>query len=167
MDAANNGVSYSWDFGDGTTSTLATPTHSFTKDSTYDVCLSVTTADNFNCNYCHVIGKDTSGNIYRAAGFNLNVVDPRSTTNIAFTTDKENTITVFPNPTTGGTELVFNTPVKGATIKVFNATGETVIEKSNFSGTRFIIILSNQASGIYFVETTTNSMTSQLKVVKQ
>jgi gliding motility-associated-like protein len=33
---------YSWDFGDGSTSTSANPTHTFTKDGTYEVVLTAT-----------------------------------------------------------------------------------------------------------------------------
>ena len=43
-------VSYFWDFGDGTTSTDATPVHSFTATGVYQVCLTVT-------NFC---GSNTS-----------------------------------------------------------------------------------------------------------
>ncbi|MDP2386783.1 MAG: PKD domain-containing protein [Bacteroidota bacterium] len=37
-----NGVSYLWDFGDGTTSTLANPTHTYPNGGTYNVCLTAT-----------------------------------------------------------------------------------------------------------------------------
>jgi|GEM_PF-4686678 len=55
IDSANNRVlifipadlnlsNYSWDFGDGTNSTLVKPTHTYAKDSSYDVSLNVTNA---------------------------------------------------------------------------------------------------------------------------
>ena len=39
------GVSWEWDFGDGTTSKAMSPTHTFTKGGTFDVTLEVTYAD--------------------------------------------------------------------------------------------------------------------------
>lgn len=41
-DASLNAVSYSWDFGDGNTSTQASPTHTYAGLGLYNVCLSVT-----------------------------------------------------------------------------------------------------------------------------
>jgi len=49
-------VLYTWDFGDGNTSTLANPVHTFANPGTYNVCLTITTTNN-NCTdtYCHTI----------------------------------------------------------------------------------------------------------------
>ena len=41
-------VSYAWDFGDGGTSTAATPTHTFTNDGIYNVTLTATNASGSN-----------------------------------------------------------------------------------------------------------------------
>ena len=38
-------VSYAWDFGDGTTSTIASPTHSFSSPGSYTIKLTITTAE--------------------------------------------------------------------------------------------------------------------------
>ena len=42
---SSGGVSYRWEFGDGGTSTAATPTHNYGVPGTYDVTLTVTYAD--------------------------------------------------------------------------------------------------------------------------
>ncbi len=39
---SNNATSYSWDFGDGNSSTAANPTHTYATDGTYDVTLTAT-----------------------------------------------------------------------------------------------------------------------------
>jgi PKD repeat protein len=39
------GVSYRWDFGDGSTTTATNPTHRYAAAGTYDVTLTVTYAD--------------------------------------------------------------------------------------------------------------------------
>jgi hypothetical protein len=42
LNTSTNGNSYSWDFGDGNSSTSFNPTHTFAADGTYNVCLTVT-----------------------------------------------------------------------------------------------------------------------------
>jgi PKD repeat protein len=54
-------VAYSWDFGDGGTSTSAFPHHVYSGYGFYNVCLTVTTANCTNT-YCNVILIDTTNN---------------------------------------------------------------------------------------------------------
>lgn len=51
VDSSNNANSVSWDFGDGTTSTLSNPTHTYLNPGRYWVCQTVTDACNTNT-YC-------------------------------------------------------------------------------------------------------------------
>ncbi|MGB0882881.1 MAG: T9SS type A sorting domain-containing protein [Vicingaceae bacterium] len=93
-------TSYNWDFGDGSTSTSMTPTHSFAVDSIYNVCLDITTATGTTCSYCNEIGKDTLGGIVglKAGGFNLGVELHDGTTGIENTSTTSEAITIYPNP---------------------------------------------------------------------
>lgn len=52
--ADGNITAYSWDFGDGNTSTEQNPTHTYAAPGTYNACLTIT-AHNPNCTetYCH------------------------------------------------------------------------------------------------------------------
>ena len=165
LDNSNNGVSYLWNFGDGTTSTSVTPTHTFTKDSTFNVCLKVTTAVNKSCTFCHVIGKDSLGKIYRAAGFTLKVLDNRST-GISSINSGEIQISIYPNPTIDISEIVFSKYVSEVSLQVINSNGQTVINKDNFSGQRYSIDLTDQSDGVYIVKITQNSVVSQFKLIK-
>jgi PKD repeat protein len=44
-DSTNNPTSWSWSFGDGTTSTDVNPTHGYSKAGAYNVSLTVTNAE--------------------------------------------------------------------------------------------------------------------------
>lgn len=60
---------YSWNFGDGTTSTAEDPEHAFPGDGIYYVCLSILTADSCTSAYCEevVIGAtDTTDGVCEA-----------------------------------------------------------------------------------------------------
>lgn len=48
-------VSYNWYFGDGTNSDAANPVHNFLEPGTYEVCLTITTADGCTASYCTTI----------------------------------------------------------------------------------------------------------------
>jgi hypothetical protein len=144
---------YHWDFGDGTISTLAYPTHSYTVDTTYDVCMKIYTASGDSCEYCHIIGKDYLGHIYRTTGFTINVVNGATvnTTNLS----KESTISIYPNPFTSNTTITFSEEQKNTTIKVMDITGRMVNDKwLMVNGRSATLDMSDVAKGIYFVQIT-------------
>lgn len=49
--SSNNATSWSWDFGDGSTSTIENPVHSYSQQGTYHVCLTIT-ADTCTATHC-------------------------------------------------------------------------------------------------------------------
>lgn len=57
METADGGgsdiISYAWDFGDGTTSDDANPTHTYDSPGSYLVCLTIVTADSCISTICH------------------------------------------------------------------------------------------------------------------
>ena len=78
-------TAYSWDFGDGSTSTEQNPSHAYSIPGTYNVCLTIT-AHNPNCSetYCHhVVVVHPPANVCHAA-FVAQQPDPAHTT-IVFT----------------------------------------------------------------------------------
>jgi PKD domain/Secretion system C-terminal sorting domain len=159
--------SYFWDFGDGTTSTLATPSHTYTVDTVYDVCLTVTTGASEQCTYCHKIGKDYLGHVYRTSGFTIRVVNGNTQTEITSVSSTENSFVIYPNPTNSSTEIVFNRAVDNVNIKISNITGQAIFQKTGISGSRFNLDLNDQPAGIYFVETLENGTVSRVKLIKE
>jgi len=169
VDPAVSATNFSWDFGDGTTSTLVQPTHTFPLDTTYNVCLTATTSANNTCTYCHKIGKNHNGNIFRTSGFSLKVVN---TQNIAAEIPTEastnTTFIVSPNPTSGQSEIRFNKSVKNVIINIYNFAAQKIIQNLNFSGTIFNIDLTNQPLGMYIIEVIqANNNVSKSKIILQ
>lgn len=109
------GISFSWDFGDGSTSTDENPTHLYTQVGTYTIKL--TAIDSSSCN----VIDDTSFTI---------TVSPIPTASFSYdpTVPKENTFTNFTNQSIGATHYTWSFD-DGDTSNVenpkhlFNATG--------------------------------------------
>ena len=171
VDSATTAIatSYHWDFGDGSTSTLATPSHVYTVDSLYNVCMKVHYADGDSCTYCHTIGIDSAGNIIRDGGFILNV--HKATTGISENTNNEIAVSIYPNPNTGVFQLGIGNGqlTSTADLSIYNVVGEKIYVKDgkqlNASTT---IDLSDQPNGIYFMQlkTETNTMTKKIIINK-
>lgn len=142
---------YRWDFGDGTTSTLPIPpAHTYTIDTLYNLCMKIYTASGDSCQYCHIIGKDSLGNIVRSTpGFTLNVENDL----ILYIPDNitETTLSIIPNPFSNSTFIQFNHPLKSASLNLFNVTGEKV-KTINFSGDSIKIERENLSEGIYLYQ---------------
>lgn len=73
---------------------------------------------------------------------------------------------VFPNPTTGIVNVVMRNKTEQLKLTVMDVTGQTVLEKSNLSGSQFTLDLSALAEGIYFLEMRQGQQSSQVKIVK-
>lgn len=167
-------ISYFWDFGDGTTSSLQTPSHVFAQDATYNVCLQVKTSAIDSCTYCHVIGKNPSGGVVLkglTGGFSLNVVlNGNTVTGISEANNNASdfSINAFPNPAGNIVTVSLNSvlELKDATLFVYGTNGELVLQKTinNHSTT---INTNNFANGLYFVKVLTPNGTKTLKFIKQ
>lgn len=158
----NFASSYYWDFGDGSNSTQTTPTHEYTINTTYNVCLKIKTSSGDSCSYCHTIGKDALGNIYRTSGFTLKVVNASLQTGIIENNVLTNNISVYPNPTSGYLSLITNSEIGIVTIS--NVLGEKVYQ-SAITNQETYMDLSTQPNGVYFMSIKTNEGTVNKKII--
>lgn len=125
--------SYEWNFGDGFTSDLENPVHTYTQEGTYTVTFTVT---NGNCDDTYEmtiivinnVGIDDLNNVYE---FKL-----------------------YPNPNNGIVNLsLSNFKEHTATVQIFNSIGQLVFisEMDVANNTTYQLDLNNLASGIYDV----------------
>lgn len=166
-------ISYHWDFGDGTTSNLQTPSHVFAQDTTYNVCLKIKTSAIDSCTYCHIIGKDSSGVVLKrmTAGFLLNVVLNGNTVTGILSADKNESnfsINAFPNPVSNTVTISLNRELelKNAMLFVYGIDGQIVFEKP-LNNHNLNVNTSDFANGLYFVKVLTINGSKVLKLVKQ
>ncbi len=78
----------------------------------------------------------------------------------------QNNISVFPNPSNGQLNFLFPNKYSTATIKLFSVTGQTLIEKTILSKDNYSLDISEQVSGIYFIEVNMDGDYSRKKLVK-
>jgi hypothetical protein len=130
---------YSWDFGDGNTSTLQHPVHTYASPGTYNVCL---TASDNNCSatICHVIVVTQVGTL---AASNLEVL-------------------ISPNPSTGEFVLECHEPLNG---QLLDAQGRVVAEVVCVAGSN-AIDLTAMADGVYLLMLRGESTNQIVKLLK-
>ena len=159
-------TSYDWDFGDGSTSTLATPTHAYAIDSLYNVCMKVHYTGGDSCTYCHIIGIDSVGNIIRDGGFSLTVHN--ATTGISENAIQPVGFTIYPNPTTGIFQLTIDNGqlLPEGELSIYNMIGEKIYARDIKQLVNVTAIdLSAQSNGIYFMQLKTNNNTITKKII--
>jgi hypothetical protein len=154
--------SYLWDFGDGTTSTLASPSHYYPIDSLYNVCMYVVSTSGTTCSYCHVIGIDTSGNVVRDNGFFLNVNSTGISDELS-----ENNVRLFPNPTTGQIKIEMTKEIQHAELSIYNITGQLVFKNIINNVNPVSVDLSGQEAGMYYLEIINENKAYRKKLIKQ
>jgi PKD repeat protein len=164
-----NITSYAWDFGDGTTSTLANPAHTFPGNGTYNVCLTVYATNGTK------ICKDTyclPTTIQNCRG----VISPSSKNQTGGSTSEASLndfdASVYPNPFTDHFEIAFtNSTEQEIEINLFDVNGKqiaTLLKENRAAGTQLVRFNSADyklSQGIYFVSIKSATKMSFTKIV--
>jgi PKD repeat protein len=138
----NNTLNYFWDFGDGNTSSIQNPSHTYTTSGTYTITLIAS-----DC-----IFADTS--IYTIQ---------IGTNGMKETSDSE--FELYPNPTTKQLNLMVDSNLLGSVYTVYDNTGKLVLTgKVNTENTSFD--LGNLSAGLYLFRMGEN-FTQTVKVIKE
>ncbi len=152
---------FTWNFGDGTSSNEAFPTHTYSGNGPYNLCLSI--MDNGGCSdtFCDSISINGDG-IYegmvvhaddRQDGFTINVQDPQAmSVQEASTTGN---IATWPNPTVDELNVAVVSEMKGqVTVTITDLDGRTVkTERMSLSGGRSQLRIATSAlnAGMYML----------------
>lgn len=139
-------LSYLWNFGDGNTSTLVSPAHTYSTVGTYTVCLTVTSG---TCSdtFCSTALTDTTMIGYgmkKLNTINMNV-------SVKEITEQSGNFSVYPNPSSGILNFEFNTELKNEALEIVNILGQTVATET-ITGHTHKINFTNKPAGIYFVK---------------
>lgn len=136
-------VTYAWNFGNGQTSTLQNPTHVYTTNGTYNVCL-IVTGTTANMQTC----KDT---VCKTV-----LVNATGVKNVHF-----NALALYPNPTKDQVWVELPTGLSSKSLVIKDLTGRILEQKIlNPSGSKRISLnVQHLSKGVYLVQVNTNEGT--------
>jgi len=131
-----NIVGWSWNFGDGNTSSSQNPVHTYSVSGTYTVCLVVNSAAGCMDTACQII-----------------ILPPISVND----TELFSSINIFPNPSSGNLFLDFGNRNFGkAEIFFSNIIGQTLFETTIPANGKQAMDVSGFSDGIYFLKLKTD-----------
>jgi len=132
-------MSYSWDFGDGNTATIASPSHSYATSGVYTVCLQV-------MNDC---GDSTES----CATITVTVTEVNELNGVS-------SIAVYPNPFSDQTTIsVQSTELEGQyVIELIDVTGKVVASQMGDFNQQIVIGKNNLLPNVYFFRISQNGL---------
>ncbi len=166
---------YTWDFGDGTTSTDPFPTHTYASGSAYLLCLTI--ADGAGCTdtYCDSISVDGDGllNGLLAPGnrntFTVNVMNALSTG--VQETPAHADLSTWPNPVSNNLMLSLQSAKSGRLeVSILDLNGRVVLSTSDpiSAGKNQLVVPVNElVSGVYVVRIGDGTNSVSRRFVKQ
>lgn len=137
-----NTLNYSWNFGDGNTSSIASPSHTYTSSGTYTITLIAS-----NCIFSHTITKTIQ---VGALSINENAVG-----NFEF----------YPNPTTNQITLKVDNQLLGSVYTIYDTIGKSVLN-GKISSELNAIDLGNLSNGVYIIEVASEGNYFKNKFIK-
>ena len=165
-----------WNFGDGTSSTDAFPTHTYSGNGPYVLCLTIN--DNNNCTSTHCDSISINGDgVYegmvvhaddRQDGFTINVQDGNA--NAVQDIVADNGIALWPNPATDELNVALVGGMKGAvTVMITDLDGRTVkTERMSLAGGRSQLRMATSGlnPGMYLLRISDGSVNLSQRFVK-
>ncbi len=141
-DVSSNGSTYFWDFGDGNTSTMQNPSHTYAMDGTYTVCLTITTADGCADDTCMSVFASTAG---------LSDLNPLS-------------LSIYPIP--ADENLTFELSLEGTQkFELHTITGKVVLTGELVDGVN-VISVKSLAPGTYILQIEDYSIYSRRVIIE-
>ncbi len=173
---SSGNVGYTWDFGDGTTSTVPFPTHTYSGNGPYNLCLTV--ADNNGCTdtHCDSISINADG-VYegmvvhadvRQDGFTINVQAGEA--NAVQEVVAGANIAMWPNPAVDELNVAVVSEMQGfVTVTITDLDGRTVrTERTSLGGGRsqLRIATSGLNAGMYLLRISDGTVDLSQRFVK-
>jgi len=164
--SGGSGMSYFWDFGDGSSSTLAFPSHTYATNGAYNVCLTISDGS------CTSVFCDSVWVPLKSSGFTINVVAPGGATGL--NENREAPLLdglIYPNPVEGNALFTFSSKesfsadltVSGIDGKVLYRFGVCVQKGKNI----FRLNTEKFASGLYLVSINGEKVSASYKLLKK
>ena len=145
VDNAVNGVSYDWNFGDGTTMMNASSSvsHVYWTEGAFDVTVTISN----NCGSTDVTDQFTVANV---AGINSIELEGLS---------------IYPNPTSSELTISLD-DVSESLVTVSSVTGAVVINNISFNGLTKLNV-ENWETGVYFIKVTNQGVSTTERIIVQ
>jgi PKD repeat protein len=152
---------YLWDFGDGVTSTLQFPTHTYAIPDIYNVCLTITDSQGSPCTstYCDTVDARAMDPMHQINVFNPNGVGIDENGSTSFS--------LFPNPVSD--YLVLNTAEnfqENIMVSIYTIAGQLIESKRYQHGT-VMMDVSGISDGVYFIKIEDNVKSATRKFIKK
>ena len=164
-----------WDFGDGTTSTEAFPTHVYPASGPYDLCLTMTDDAGCTSTSCQVIEVDQDGILGMGIGFDVrSVLTIRVIQQLPTSIPERSALeatTLWPNPVVEQLSLTLNSSRSGnLTLSIVDLSGREV-SRSNASvaaGNNMLPLdVHELKAGMYVLRLMNGSNSASIRFVKQ
>ncbi len=144
-------VSYSWSFGDGGTSSLTNPSHTYTSGGNYNVCLIATGIDSIQqvCidTFCYTI-----------------IIGASSVNNVK---ESIHSIEVYPNPSQDYIEVKLP-QADNFELKIMDVAGKTIsTERIEKNTDKIKLDVSNYANGMYYLQLNSKGTKYHSSFIKQ
>ncbi|MCS4305025.1 PKD domain-containing protein [Chryseobacterium sp. BIGb0232] len=140
---SKNATTYLWDFGDGTTSTLENPEHTYSAQGNYNVQLTT--------NAC-------GGNSTKTKLLPLGSLSTKET-------DIEDPAQIYPNPTQNFITII--TRKKAEILSLTDASGRMVSYLLNTTDSGYTVQLHHLSAGVYFLKYKTGEKEFTKKIIKK
>ena len=145
--STGNATTYSWDFGDGASSTDANPTHTYATEGNFTVCLTVTNVDGCSDVVCDTVTIIASVIAENSFGSNLNV---------------------FPNPTANQVTVAMDQLTAGnVALELRDMRGRVILQETIASAgsINHVLQLENVEDGLYVIALTKDGQSIQKRLV--
>lgn len=159
-------MSYYWDFGDGSSSTIAFPSHTYATNGTYNVCLTVSDGS------CTSVFCDSVWVPLKSSGFTINVVAPGGATGVI---ENQNDFLldglIYPNPVEGNAVFTFSCRESFSAGLIVSGIDGKVLCRSGISAKKgnniFRLNTEKFATGLYLVSINGEKVNASYRLLKK